>query len=287
MTVMQRRPQTGLPIRDVTDEEVATFERNGWVKLEGLISPEVAGQMLAVASDTRDRLRESDGDAWLGKVGRLARDRQVEPFYSVVMGPQMGRAASRLINRSRLTEREVPVRHSGEALFCKEPVGMGLAAAPTYFHQDLCVNNWQDRVGSVAFWIALAEVTPAHGAMRFVTGSHREGPLGYDIREHIMGPDFEAVGVLAAYPKLLDIYDLSPPLHYRPGDATVHHCNMIHGAPQNVTDEPRWAYVFDYIPADLRYNGAPSLETGRPGTDLDAGELFEHKNFPIVYPASV
>src|SRR5687767_12211099 len=147
----RRTPQTALDIRAVTDDEVAFFHENGWVKLDGLLSPGLAARMLEIASELRDRLRASHGDQWLGQLGRLARDQQIEPFYSVVMGPQMGRNAQRLINRRRLTDDEVPVRHSGEALFCKEPVGFGPSAAPTHYHQDLCVNDWQDRVGSVAF----------------------------------------------------------------------------------------------------------------------------------------
>lgn len=263
--------RTGLGVRDVTDEEVATLERNGWVKLDGLISPEFAAELLRVASDeVRNRF---GGEGWWTSVAHIARDHGIEPFRSLALGPQLGRNAQRLINRKRLTYAEIPIRYHGDRLARKEPsseTSHGAEATPS--HQDLSAHTWQDRVGSVMFWIALAEVTPEHGAMRFVTGSHREGPLGMLHEEQ---------DVLQRYPKLRDIYEISPPLHYRPGDATVHHCGTIHGAPENTTNEPRWSYVIGYLSGDIRYTGAPFNEAA--SMSLQPGDLFTDQQFPIVF----
>jgi hypothetical protein len=54
-------------------------------------------------------------------------------------------------------------------------------------------------------------------------------------------------------PNLLDLYELSPPFQYQPGDATVHHPYMVHGAPPNDTARPRWTYLCTYTPVDVRY----------------------------------
>jgi hypothetical protein len=70
------------------------------------------------------------------------------------------------------------------------------------------------------FWVALADIVPEQGAMRFLTGSHREGPLG---THGVLGTG-ASDDALTVYPGLLDLYELSPPLNYRAGDATVHHC---------------------------------------------------------------
>jgi hypothetical protein len=56
--------------------------------------------------------------------------------------------------------------------------------------------------------------------------------------------------VLERYPKLKELYPLSPPFHYQPGDASVHHGYTIHGTPLNRTDKPRWSYIPTYVPAD-------------------------------------
>jgi ectoine hydroxylase-related dioxygenase (phytanoyl-CoA dioxygenase family) len=119
------------------------------------------------------------------------------------------------------------------------------------------------------WWLALAEVTPEMGAMRFLSGVHREGPLGSCFNE-------DTGDVLEQYPKLTDLYPLSPPLHYQPGDATVHHGYMLHGAPPNETDAVRLAYLFSYVPADTRWWNA---NTGNSGSER---VLLKDEKYPIV-----
>ena len=38
-------------IRDVTDDEVAFLQENGWVKLDSLISPDFVAELLEAAQD--------------------------------------------------------------------------------------------------------------------------------------------------------------------------------------------------------------------------------------------
>jgi ectoine hydroxylase-related dioxygenase (phytanoyl-CoA dioxygenase family) len=184
----------------------------------------------------------------------------------------MGRNAARLINRRRLTTRPVGARYHGDRLARKDPEGADAGALPTSYHQDLCAHTWQDRVGAVMFWVALADAVPAQGTLRFVTGSHREGPLGTD-------PDRD---LLEAYPGLLDSYELSPLLHYRAGDVTAHHCLTVHGAPVNATQASRWSFVVGYVASDVRFTGAPSLAGEVEVMGLQSGELFKEEQFPTV-----
>src|SRR3954451_16147852 len=116
----------------------------------------------------------------------------------------------------------------------KMPAGH-LTSQPTDWHQDW-INFPFDRVGFLSFWIALDEIPAERGAMRFLSGSHREGPLG---RREFGG----ARHVVEYYPRLLDRYEISPPLDLQPGDCTVHNGMVIRSAPENATDQPRWAYI--------------------------------------------
>lgn len=244
-------------IREVTDDEVAFYQENGWVKLDRLVAPEFAAELLRVGVDASD-----DPRGW----NALALDPGTEPFRSMVFGDRMGRNAAQLVNRGRLTDAEVPLRYRADHFVRRDP-GDGNG---TPYHQD-SAEHGSDRVGELQFWLALDEVTPEMGAMRFLTGVHREGPLGAG-----------ALGrndLLVQYPKLAQLYELSPPFHYQPGDATVHHGYMVHGAPPNTSDKPRWSYIFSYTPADTRWwNG----EVRNWGSERQP--LQDEKN-PIAYPA--
>ena len=261
-------------VREVTDDEVAFLQENGWVKLEGLLTPDLVSNLRQAAHENFDGVRQSAGaGVWNGP--HLAAKHHVEPFDSLVFGKQMGRNAQRLINRGRLTDREIPIRLRVDVVVNKDPRAdasdepEGTGATP--FHQD-SPEHGPDRIGEIGFWIALGEVTPEMGSMRFVTGSHREGPLGAGI---VLGEDLP--DALAQYPKLLDIYDLSPPIHYQPGDATVHLGFTLHGAPKNTTDIPRWSYIIQYCAADILFT--PPSTTPRGQYDM-----APRKEFAVVYP---
>jgi hypothetical protein len=199
----------------------------------------------------------------------LAREDKLEPFYSIAFSREIGRNSQRLIGR------DVAVRYNTDFVAVKVPGPPDSPAnRPTDPHQDF-VGVPFDRAGNHNYWIALDEVSPEQGAMRFYSGSHRLGPLG------LTGPDHEQV--FESYHALLaEECELSPPLHLRPGDATVHSSLTIHLAPSNTTERPRIGYVLAYLPADSRYTGAPFHNTD--GTGLQQGDRFDHPKFPIIYP---
>jgi ectoine hydroxylase-related dioxygenase (phytanoyl-CoA dioxygenase family) len=139
-------------IRTVTADEVAFYRENGWVKLERLIEPRVAGDMLAAAQskmgerpdvDDQDPDRSSKSVYTSFKRGGkvynanywqdyhfIARDDQLEPMRSVVFSPALGR------NAQLLMARDVPVRYSSDIVACKMPAGQPGSDA-TAWHQDI------------------------------------------------------------------------------------------------------------------------------------------------------
>ena len=249
-------------VREVTEEEIEFYHKNGWVKLDGLVTPEFAAELLSVGkAHTVDSGKLS---AW----SALAKD-GVEPFRSFFFSERMGRNATRLVNRKRLTDVEVPLRYRADHFMLRSPHGVH----GTPYHQDSSEHG-SDRAGELQFWLALDEVTPEMGAMRFLSGVHREGPLGSSAVDPRTGePD-----LLLQYPKLADLYELSPPFYYQPGDATVHHGFMVHGGPPNITDRDRWSYIFSYTPADTRWWNGEVKNWGSERKTLD-----DALN-PIAYP---
>jgi hypothetical protein len=264
--------------------------------LPGLFSRELAAELLLVGE-----MVVGEADALYGLRSRRPLARAgLEPFQTIAWGEQLAFVAHRLINRARLTDAEIPTRYLDDLVWSKEP-----GAMRTRYHQDSSTEE-ADRAGRLNFWIALNEVTPEMGAMRFVSGSHREGALGItgqsvpdDFPDEFLDPDGhpdaaklaeldpERVAelfkddLLEHYPKLLDLYQLSPPFHYQPGDATGHHGRMVHGAPPNSTDRQRWCYIVEYSAADTRYrNGVYGVYGGyAPGTPLG-----DEGSYPFVYP---
>jgi ectoine hydroxylase-related dioxygenase (phytanoyl-CoA dioxygenase family) len=231
--------------REITDEEAAFYQQNGWVKLDGFVDPEIAAQMLQVGQARIDQA-QTTGTIW-NRADNFARG-EIEPFRSLALSETMALNARKLINRQRLTEREIPILFTHDLITCKLD-----DAVATHRHHD-GYTHCSDRGGPLTFWIALDEVTPEMGAMQFLSGSHKEGPLGVVHIDEDLVDD---------YPKLLDLYEVSPPLHYQPGDATAHHTWTIHGAPRNTTGHPRWSYLFGYAPADvLRHQEVPKKFDG-------------------------
>src|SRR5690242_19657405 len=121
-----------LVAREVTDEEVAFYDDHGWVKLEQLISPELAAELLAAGKEIKriaDQL-PPPGDAnraseheffqrvvetsdwtlrWHGELF-MAWDIRTEPVFGFTHSSSLGRAAHRLIHAARLGK-DVGVRY--------------------------------------------------------------------------------------------------------------------------------------------------------------------------------
>jgi ectoine hydroxylase-related dioxygenase (phytanoyl-CoA dioxygenase family) len=273
-------------MREVTDEEVDFYRDNGWVLLRELISPELAADALSKVQDAIVNAPSVERKGSLTDGGQkytiadipqwrdwhfLGRDDHMEPFRSIAYSKQIGRNAQKFIGR------DVPINFHADMMAVKMPAGEK-ASGPTGFHQDW-VNFPFDRVGFHTFWFALDAITPEMGAMRFYQGSHKAGPLGK------MGlvPGSSPVEVPEYYPDLKQRYPLSDPITLNPGDATVHNGMVVHGAPENTTDKPRWVFLCSYHPADTCYTGAPhhifSQDLG-----LEIGKPIKHDLFPAIYP---
>jgi ectoine hydroxylase-related dioxygenase (phytanoyl-CoA dioxygenase family) len=274
----ERRSEAAL-MRDVSDEEVAFYQANGWVKLDGLVSAELAAEMRDAVERTVLDADSEQAEGHISDSRRVhdradrrdwhfpARDHGLEPFRSLAYSREIGANAQRFVGR------EVPINYHADLLAVKMPEGH-VASGPTGFHQDW-VNFPFDRSGFLTFWIALDEIPPERGSMRFLSRSQEAGPLGK------MGL-LSGAQVTEYYPELAVRYELSPPLHLHAGDATVHNGLVVHGAPPNSTNHPRWAYIVSYHPADTCYTGAPH-HIFSPDLGLEVGKPIRHERFRVVY----
>src|ERR1700743_2208530 len=70
---MTTAEHVSVDVREVTDAEVQEFHENGWALLRGLISPETAGDLLAV-------LKEKMGDHGSARMNTPSNARNLEAF---------------------------------------------------------------------------------------------------------------------------------------------------------------------------------------------------------------
>lgn len=258
-------------VRQVTAEEGQFFRENGWVKLDGLVTAELAetlrGHIVEVAKAREGRtthepveseyvtaqanglsgvnFRESDDF-----IGRLATSRS------------LGEATAELLNVR-------PLRLWSDSVFGK--LGGGKDRIGTPWHQDYPSLPYDRAIGG-QIWIAAVEITPEMGPLQHLTGSHREPPLGRG--------SYSGRGMVEVYPWLLEKYAVSPAFHLQPGDALCHHALTFHSARPNTTDRDRIAWASHRFDARALYNGL--VNDRSDGRGLKVGEPFDHPFFPIV-----
>lgn len=262
--------------RGVTDDEVAAFRDKGWVHLEQFIDADAVAALL-------ERMQRGLGDTGREGTPRSAPNGQIRPAYydtlfrnwlqpwledqslaTFVTTPTFGAAADDLMGTC------TGVRLWMDEGLVKLPADSGGGRTP--WHQDGPTFPF-DRCGWLTFWIALVDVPPEMGSLRFYTGSHTGGFHG-----RVLRPD--GSDVFTDRPNLRDRYELSKPLTMRAGDATVHDSATIHGASENTSDRARWSYSVAYFPADARYTGATQRLTD--DLDLAPGNHFDHPHFPLI-----
>jgi hypothetical protein len=293
------------PVRDVTDDEVAFFRDNGWVRLPRLVGPEhvallrdrAEGYLAARSQDRRTLVDQAFGQS------RDIADSD-ESFRALTFAPVMGRNATRLLHgvadvRVQVTNLLIkePLRLGGTVPGGNGPGGPAGPAATgtkgtegaegaegaegteggadghgaTEFHQDF---PWMpmDRSAMLTVWLALVDVPADMGSLRFYSGSHRFGVLGRSFTRP--GDD-----QLTQHPWLKEL-EVSPPLDLAAGDATVHHALTVHGAPANRRDTPRLSFTVTYFDAHALYTGTPYRQTD--GLGLTVNAPFDHPRFPVV-----
>lgn len=258
-------------VRQVSPEEVQFFRENGWVKLDGLMS-----------SDLAEKLRHQIVEVAAGRGGRTTHEPVDSEYVTAEANGLSGvnfRESDDFIGRLAIARvfGEVtaeligvrPLRLWSDSVFGK--LGGGKDQRGTPWHQDYPSLPF-DRAIGCQIWIAAVEITPDMGPLQHLSGSHREPPLGRGT--HSRG------GMVDVYPWLLEKYAVSPAFHLQPGDALCHHALTFHSAQPNATDRDRIAWASHRFDARALYTGL--VNDRSDGRGLEVGAPFDHPFFPIV-----
>jgi len=241
---------------EVTDEQRTNLNEHGWTPVPGLLEGDVIEEVRSVLAEVT---RMDAGESAL--VVKYSGGWE-QPFM-------MGVATSRRFGSAvaGLTGEAVSV-FAQDVSFFKEP-----GCPHIVFHQDHSHFPF-DRRGCLSLWVALVDMSDDMGSLRYLEGSHHEGPLGFqsdsvgdpDIREQF--PDLKERKVVAG-------------TAISAGDARAHWDLTVHGSDANNGTYAREAWVARYIRTDTIYNGVSHSHFDQ--FDLTRGDRFaKHEAFPLV-----
>ncbi|MER5931204.1 phytanoyl-CoA dioxygenase family protein [Streptomyces sp. NPDC002054] len=243
----------------VTEEQVAAYRRDGFVRIPDIIDKADAARYAKAALAARDRPRDAPADPTFTHVMQLWQ--QDETLRELTLSPVLAAAATALAG--------LPLRLYHDHLLIKEPHN----GAATEFHQDQPYWPHLGSRHSLSAWVALVDVPATRGCMTFIPGSHRyEGLHTQDLRD--------ADNLMQAAPELLWEPRVTVPL--KAGDCTFHHSRTAHSAAPNLTDDPRIAHVVVYMDVDTRFDPRPRA-TGEPLIEDDGtteGIAFPDADYP-------
>lgn len=239
-------PEVARPNGDhylVTDAERAQFERDGWVRLPGVLSAAELAELEPTYMAFLRREIAVPGRDYCDMAGDY--EKPVED-YSIVNVMLPRRYYPPL--RDNVYERraaDIARQLCGPDLvldydqFVAKPPRK--ADAVFHWHQDLGYWPQTPDTRTASFWLAFDETRADNGCLRFVSGSQREAVL----RGHApLLDDRERSHTLQAR-----VDEEKEPIELgelRPGDVTVHHERTVHGSAGNTSARWRRGYVLAF-----------------------------------------
>jgi ectoine hydroxylase-related dioxygenase (phytanoyl-CoA dioxygenase family) len=225
----------------LTEDQVATYDRDGFILVEDVLSPDLLGRVGAVVDGFVARAKgltapnevydlEDTHTPDEPRVRRLKDPVNRDPiFWEVIRTPSVIEPLMQLIGPD--------IRLFGSKLNMKA-AGYGAAVE---WHQDWAFYpHTNDDL--LAIGIMLDDVTLENGPLMVVPGSHK-GPI-YDHHS-----DGYFVGAIAAPDQKAEL-SAAVPITGRAGSMSVHHVRALHGSSLNLSGKPRRLLFYEISAAD-------------------------------------
>jgi phytanoyl-CoA hydroxylase len=241
----------------VTDEQIAAFRTDGFVRIPSVISPDEAAHFYEAALDyARRNPPRSNRPVFDQHVNVWTHD---PAMRALTLHPSLA-AAAKALNGTEL-------RLWHDQILIKQPHNN----AATEFHQDQPYWPHATSPKPISAWIALCDVPAEKGCMTFLPGSFRRTELP---AQNLGDPR--------------SFFDVAPDLIWSPrvtlplkaGDCTFHHGRCAHMATPNLTDDPRVAHIVIFMEPCTTYNGKGHIVTDP--LNLTVGEPIAGELFPEV-----
>lgn len=262
--------------RKITEQEIATFEKDGIVCLRGLFDPVCVDSLRQAAEDSMQNPGELFAELAEQKkeAGRFFHDTFIWPRNETcrkfVFDSNAGNIAASMMRSGK-------VNIFFDQWLIKEPG----TATKTPWHHDM--TYWPiDGSQICTVWLALDPVTKASGAVEYIRGSHRWGkkfkPASFSgnsqYKERLPDvPDIEAQR---------EEYDIVR-FSLEPGDCTVHHGLIVHGSPGNTSPQQRRrAYITRWAGDDVVFHPRDGLQEMPPLPELASGDPLDSALWPRI-----
>lgn len=256
----------------LTEEQIARFRRDGYIKLKDALAPEVIEYFGPVITAKVKELnqekrpmetRDTYAKAFLQIMNLWEHSDDVKTF---VLGQRLARIATELLG-----VKGVRLYHD-QALY-KEPGGGFTPWHVDQVYWPLSNNN------TVTAWIPLTPITQDMGPLEFSVGS-QEIKFGRDM---IISDESEKQ--IDEHLKFQDRPVDSGPFDL--GEVSFHYGFTFHRAGPNTTDRPREVMTIIYMDSDMRLVKPRSKsqqndwDTWMPGAEI--GEVIDTPKNPLIY----
>jgi ectoine hydroxylase len=217
----------------VNDEQVAAFDRDGYLIVRGLYSPDEVQLLHRIARADMEHNKQAhaakDADGRESKLWLTDDTDKADIYNAICHGRRMVETMARLLGD------EVYLYHY--KMMLKEP----RVGGAWEWHQDY--GYWYSNnclfphMGSCM--IAVDRASKANGCLQVIPGSHKMGRIEHGTFGTQTGADPDRVQLALEHMEL--VY-----AEMDPGDALFFHSNTLHRSDANTSDDPRWTLICCY-----------------------------------------
>jgi len=257
----------------VSDESVAFFRDNGYVRFNNVLGPKEIESLRAALTEAMDHRQGFVRDlAKSGESEEADKILQMVNLWEHFDAIKAYAMSTRLAEMARRLTGSPTVRLFHDQALVKKP---GPSAASPW-HQDQ--PYWPSKEpGMISCWMALDNVTVEKGCMQFIPGSHKWG-------------EFTPMSFTGEGPTVDELLSDEQKAEWNPvavelqaGDCTWHHGLTWHYTNPNTTNEIRRALVTIYIPEGINYAAEDKMEhVLSPTITSKKGEPLRGTAFPVL-----
>lgn len=224
-----------MPMYILSNDEVQTFHRDGYVIVRNLFSAEEINKLYDLAtSDSVVKNNAFDLNDQTGKKTKLTLwFKPGNDLYSLLI-----RSERMVYSAAKLLDSDAPVCHFHTKLMQKEPKVGGAWE----WHQDYGYwykNQFLFPDQLISIMVALTGANKENGCLQVIKGSHKLGRVNHGFAGEQVGADM--VMVNHCLDTMEHVY-----VELQPGDVLFFHSNLLHRSEANLSDRPRWSLISCY-----------------------------------------